>query len=432
MSFALDITDCFASEIGDSGLEEATFEQYLQKTGEFLETLPSQVGDGKLPFLSLPAKQDDLPEIVETAAHFRENFDDVIVLGTGGSSLGGRTLSALAPLEYSKVCGGPRLRFVDNVDPHSFDLLITATDWSRTGVIAISKSGSTAETMAQFVVLSNTLRTHVTEGRVSDHVAVITEPKPSPLVSMAENIGCRVLDHDPQVGGRYSALSVTGLLPAAIAGLDINAIRAGAARVLQSGLYGATADFTPALGAAVSVGLERTKGVRATVLMPYCDRLAEFGLWYGQLWAESLGKSGEGTTPIRAIGTVDQHSQIQLYLDGPADKMYTLVLTDTAGQGPNLSDTMADIEGLAYLRGRTIGDLLSVAGRATAETLANNGRPTRILRVPAVDEAAMGALMMHFMLETVIAAHLIGVDPYDQPAVEEGKTLARGYLEAGG
>ena len=432
MSFALDITDCFASEIGDSGLEVATFEQYLQKTGEFLETLPSQVGDGKLPFLSLPAKQDDLPEIVETAAHFRENFDDVIVLGTGGSSLGGRTLSALAPLEYSKVCGGPRLRFVDNVDPHSFDLLITATDWSRTGVIAISKSGSTAETMAQFVVLLNTLRTHVTEDRVSDHVAVITEPKPNPLGYMAEKIGCRVLDHDPHVGGRYSALSVTGLLPAAIAGLDINAIRAGAARVFQSVLDGATADFTPALGAAVSVGLERTKGVRATVLMPYCDRLAEFGLWYGQLWAESLGKSGEGTTPIRAIGTVDQHSQIQLYLDGPADKMYTLVLTDTAGQGPNLSDTMADIEGLAYLRGRTIGDLLSVAGRATAETLANNGRPTRILRVPAVDEAAMGALMMHFMLETVIAAHLIGVDPYDQPAVEEGKTLARVYLEAGG
>ena len=221
-------------------------------------------------------------------------------------------------------------------------------------------------------------------------------------------------------------------MPAAIAGLDITAIRAGAARVFQSVLDGATADFAPALGAAVSVGLERTKGVKTTVLMPYCDRLAEFGLWYGQLWAESLGKLGEGTTPIRAIGTVDQHSQIQLYLDGPADKMYTLILTDTAGQGPNLSDTMADIEGLAYLRGRTIGDLLSVAGRATAETLANNGRPTRILRVPAVDEAAMGALMMHFMLETVIAAHLIGVDPYDQPAVEEGKTLARVYLEAGG
>ena len=432
MSFALDITDCFASEIGDSGLEEATFEQYLQKTGEFLETLPSQVGDGKLPFLSLPVRQDDLPEIVDTAAHFRENFDDVIVLGTGGSSLGGRTLSALAPLEYPKICGGPRLRFVDNVDPHSFDLMIAATDWSRTGVIAISKSGSTAETMAQFVVLSNTLRTYVTEDRVSDHVVVITEPKPSPLVSIAENIGCKVLDHDPHVGGRYSALSVTGLLPAAIAGLDITAIRAGAARVFQSVLDGETTDFTPAQGAAVSVGLERTKGVKATVLMPYCDRLAEFGLWYGQLWAESLGKSGEGTTPIRAIGTVDQHSQIQLYLDGPADKMYTLILTDTAGQGPNLSDTMADIEGLAYLRGRTIGDLLSVAGRATAETLANNGRPTRILRVPAVDEAAMGALMMHFMLETVIAAHLIGVDPYDQPAVEEGKTLARAYLEAGG
>jgi len=190
-------------------------------------------------------------------------------------------------------------------------------------------------------------------------------------------------------------------------------------------------DFAPAEGAAVSVGLERTKGATTTVFMPYCDRLADFGLWYRQLWAESLGKSGEGTTPIRAMGTLDQHSQLQLYLDGPADKMYTLVLTDTVGKGPDIPDTVTEMESLSYLRGRTLGDLLSAAGRATGETLANNGRPTRFLRVPSVDETAMGALMMHFMLETVIAADLIGVDPYDQPAVEEGKLLTREYLEAG-
>jgi glucose-6-phosphate isomerase len=174
--------------------------------------------------------------------------------------------------------------------------------------------------------------------------------------------------------------------------------------------------------------LERTKAAKVTVLMSYCDRLADFGLWYRQLWAESLGKSGEGTTPIRAIGTVDQHSQAQLYLDGPTDKMYTLVLTDTVGKGPVLPDAAAEFEGLSYLKNRTMGDLFAAAGRATAETLANNGRPTRLLHLPKVDETSMGALMMHFMLETVITAHLIGVDPYNQPAVEEGKALTREYL----
>tara|TARA_B100000676_G_scaffold278365_1_gene300763 strand:- start:1830 stop:2426 length:597 start_codon:yes stop_codon:yes gene_type:complete len=191
---------------------------------------------------------------------------------------------------------------------------------------------------------------------------------------------------------------------------------------------GGSTGFAPAEGAAVSVGLERTKATKATVLMPYCDRLSDFSLWYRQLWAESLGKRGEGTTPIRAIGTVDQHSQAQLYLDGPNDKMFTLILTDTGRRGPILPDLAAEIDGLAYLKNQTMGDLFAAASKAMAETLANNGRPTRIIRVPKVDETAMGALVMHFMLETVFAARLIGVDPYDQPAVEEGKTLTREYL----
>ncbi|MGB0629268.1 MAG: glucose-6-phosphate isomerase [Alphaproteobacteria bacterium] len=431
MSYTQDITDCFASEIGDRGLDRIAFEEYLHKTGPILTSLSARIDDGATPFLSLPAKKDDLPEIAETAEFFRENFDDVIILGTGGSSLGGRTLCALAPHQYPKLYDGPRLHFVDNVDPHTFSLLIAALDWTRTGLIAISKSGSTAETLAQFAVLTDTLRQHLTDDRIKNHVTVVTEPKPSPLTSMAADFGCRILQHDPMIGGRYSALSVTGLLPAAIAGLDVAAIRAGATGVLEALAGGAGSGFAPAEGAAVSVGLERMKGVKTTVLMPYCDRLADFGLWFRQLWAESLGKSGEGTTPIRAVGTVDQHSQLQLYLDGPADKMFTLVLTDTADIGPDLPGDVADIEGLSYLRGRTMGDLLSAAGRATVDTLANNGRPTRILQVPIVDEASVGALMMHFMLETVIAACLIGVDPYDQPAVEEGKILMRQYLVAG-
>jgi glucose-6-phosphate isomerase len=162
--------------------------------------------------------------------------------------------------------------------------------------------------------------------------------------------------------------------------------------------------------------------------MPYIDALGPFGLWFRQLWAESLGKDGTGSTPIRAMGTVDQHSQLQLYLAGPADKFYTLILVPQAGKGARVAPDLAEDQALSYLAGRTMGDLLEAEQRATLETLAANGRPVRALVLPRLDERAMGALMMHFMLETIIAADLLGVNPFDQPAVEEGKRLAREHL----
>jgi glucose-6-phosphate isomerase len=163
--------------------------------------------------------------------------------------------------------------------------------------------------------------------------------------------------------------------------------------------------------------------------MPYVDRLADFGLWYRQLWAESIGKDGQGTTPIRAMGTVDQHSQVQLYLDGPRDKLFSLVFSKCANTGGLVPKELASDPSLAYLAGRTLGDLLDAEQRATAETLINRGCPTRIFRIDQVNEQALGALMMHYMIETVVAAHLMGVDPFDQPAVEDGKILARKYLQ---
>ncbi len=163
--------------------------------------------------------------------------------------------------------------------------------------------------------------------------------------------------------------------------------------------------------------------------MPYLDRLAGFGLWYRQLWAESLGKAGQGLTPIRAMGTVDQHSQLQLYLDGPSDKMFTLVLGRPAGTGDRVAPALASDPALGYLAGRTMGDLLDAEQRATAATLAERGRPVRVIEIQRLDEAVMGGLMMHFMLETLIAAALMGVDAFDQPAVEAGKVLTRRFLD---
>jgi glucose-6-phosphate isomerase len=210
--------------------------------------------------------------------------------------------------------------------------------------------------------------------------------------------------------------------------LDIAKIRAGAGRALAPVLAMRPAQEVPAaLGAALAAALAQ-HGKTISVMMPYCDRLERFARWYVQLWAESLGKDGKGTTPHSALGPVDQHSQLQLFIGGPRDKLFTVVTTDVAGRGPRMDAALARLAGEPDFAVKTIGDLVAAQGRATAETLAKNGCPVRTLRLDRLDEETLGELLMHFMLETIIAAHLLGVNPFDQPAVEEGKVLAKRYL----
>jgi glucose-6-phosphate isomerase len=190
------------------------------------------------------------------------------------------------------------------------------------------------------------------------------------------------------------------------------------------------AEVPAALGAALSVALADTKGKSISVVMAYADRLERFTRWYVQLWAESLGKNGKGTTPVAALGPVDQHSQVQLYLGGPRDKLFTVVSTDGKGLGPRMDAELSKLAGEPDFGGKTLGDLVSAESRATAETLAKNGCPVRTIHLPTIDEASVGELLMHFMLETIIAAHLMDIDAFDQPAVEEGKVLAKKYLTA--
>lgn len=428
MPYRQQIDDCMADRLGDQGLARPDYEALLRETGPALEALRARHADGSLPLLRLPAATDDLAALVPLADAHRNRFAEVVVLGTGGSSLGGQTLCALADAGFGQRAGAPRLRFVDNVDPYTLALLTGSPALERTGFIVISKSGSTAETLSQFFVCYAALEKRVGDKAASQFTA-ITEPGDNVLRRLAKRLGIATLDHDPNVGGRYSVLSVVGLLPAMIAGLDAGAVRKGAAEVLAPVLAKRPPqEVAPAIGAAVSIGLARHRGKANTVLMPYVDRLASFGLWFRQLWAESLGKGGHGTMPVNALGTVDQHSQLQLYLAGPDDKMFTVVMLDCAGSGARVDPKLANDKSLAYLAARTIGDLMDAEQRATAATLVRNGRPTRIIRLERLDERVMGALMMHYMLETIIAAHLLGVDPYDQPAVEEGKVLTRQYL----
>jgi len=432
MTYVQLTSTCFSEALGAHGLDRARYDQLIEAAASALAALRGWHADGSLPLLRLPETADDLPELAALADDWRGRFDDVVLLGTGGSSLGGQTLCALADRGFGPRPGAPRLRFMDNVDPDSFAVMLGALDPARTGFLVVSKSGSTAETLTQFLVCLDAFRKALGEDEAARHFTVITEPADNVLRRIAGRFGMRVLDHDPKVGGRFSVLSLVGLLPAMMAGLDAASVRRGAAGVLRPILDGAPADsLAPVIGAAIAAGLARENRVATSVLMPYVDRLADFGLWYRQLWAESLGKGGHGTTPVNALGTVDQHSQLQLYLDGPRDKMFTIVMLACAEAGPAVPEDLADDPSLSYLRGRTIGALMDAEQRATAKTLVRNGRPTRIFRLETLDEEVMGALMMHFMLETIITAHLLGVDPFDQPAVEEGKVLTREYLAAG-
>lgn len=423
MHYRQDVSACLSS------ISEKALNDTLKDAEAALTWLRAKVDGGTLAAFEVCRQSADLADLEKFAGEFRQRCDTVAVLGTGGSSLGGQALCALSTDETA-----PSVRFFDNVDPATLDAAFAGTAPERFGLVIISKSGGTAEILAQALTLVPQLAAGVADKvgeSLRERVVVITDPGDSPMRRFADRQNFTILDHDPGIEGRYAVFSLVGLLPALIAGVDAKAVRAGAAATLSQALDATgAADVPAAVGAAVSVALNRERGVGISVLMPYSDRLIKFVQWYRQLWAESLGKDGKGTTPVEALGTVDQHSQLQLYLDGPADKMFTIVAPDHAGTGATIDAGLAGELGLDYLAGRTVGDLMAAEQRATIDSLVGAGCPTRVLDVDRVDAATVGALMMHYLIEAVIAARLFDVNPFDQPAVEDSKVRAREYLRA--
>ena len=434
MPFKQTIENARAETIGEHGIGKAALDAALKRAEAALDWVRNAHETSSLPLLRLPAKTSDLDEIRKAAARLRTGATDVVVLGTGGSSLGGQTLAQLAGVGVRGIEAfrdGPRLHFMDNLDPATYGGLLAKLPLATTRFIAISKSGGTGETLMQTAAALSAVRQAGLEARIGELFFGVSEAvKEGKRNGLRDLLGppVEMLEHDPDIGGRYSGLSNVGLLPAAILGLDIAAIRAGAAMALAPVLAKRpSAEVPAALGAALNVAAAGA-GKNIAVLMAYADKLERFSRWYVQLWAESLGKDGKGTTPLGALGPVDQHSQLQLFIAGPRDKLFTVITTGTKGQGPRIDAALARRAGEPDLGGRTMGDLVAAQGRATAETLAKNGCPVRTMHVETLNEESLGALMMHFMLETMIAAHLIGVDAFDQPAVEEGKVLAKQYL----
>ena len=427
-----------AEKIGAHGIATPALDAALARASNALDWLREAHANATLPLLRLPAKASDLDEIGQAAARLRAGASDVVVLGTGGSSLGGQTLAQLAGVGVRGLDvfrPTPRMHFMDNLDPATYGELLARLPLATTRFIAISKSGGTGETLMQTAAALAAVNEAGLDARVGELFFGISEAvKPGRQNGLRDLLGpsVQVLEHDPGIGGRYSGLSNVGLLPAAILGLDIAALRAGAAMALAPVLaQRPPAEVPAALGAALNVAAAAA-GKNITVLMAYADKLERFSRWYVQLWAESLGKGGKGTTPLGALGPVDQHSQLQLFIAGPRDKLFTIITVDAAGKGPRIDPALAKRAGEVDLGARTIGDLVAAQGRATAETLARNGCPVRTIHIARLDETSLGALMMHFFLETIIAAHLIGVEAFDQPAVEEGKVLAKAYLAGEG
>jgi glucose-6-phosphate isomerase len=438
MPFKQNIDSVRAETIGVNGISKVALDEALRACAPALDWLRKAHADNSLPLLRLPEKTSDLDEIKQAAARLRAGASDIVVLGIGGSSLGGQTLAQLAGIAVRGVeafLPGPRMHFMDNLDPATYGALLEKLPLATTRFIAISKSGGTGEPLMQTAAAISAVKAAGLETRIGELFFGVSErAKPGKKNGLRELLGASVpvLEHDPDVGGRYSVLSNVGLLPAAVLGLDIAAIRSGAAMALAPVLDSKPAAEVPsALGAALNVALG-AQGKTISVLMAYADRLERFSRWYVQLWAESLGKDGKGTTPVGALGPVDQHSQLQLFIAGPRDKLFTVITAPAPGTGPRFDAELAKIAGEPDLGGKTIGDLVAAQGRATADTLARNGCPVRAMHLDRLDETSLGALLMHFMLETIIAAHLIGVDAFDQPAVEEGKVLAKQYLAAKG
>lgn len=424
MMYTQNHENCFCDTV-KNGVSYETYDHYMRVVRHAQSQVQSDFDTG-MPYVALPAQVGDL-EVLEKVVQQYRNFQDVVIFGTGGSSLGAESLQQISQIIQRGV-GGPKLHIITNIDPYTYKNRFKKMDFHKTGFIVISKSGATVETVMQFMTIVPILRKHMPESDFKKCVLFICQPGHSPLRKLAKKLCVPVLDHDPQLGGRYSVFSMVGVLPALLVGLSARDLRQGAYDVLQYTLNADVRDSLPAIGACIQMGLVQDNAISSSVLLAYSDRLGSLARWWRQLWAESLGKNGQGISPIYGMGPVDQHSQLQLWLDGPADKFFTVLNTEHDVLTDVIDDTFLDDMDMTYLQGRSLSDLMQASCFATYDTLVEHGCPTRMLTLKQVDAKSMGAVMMHYILETVFSAYILGVDPFNQPAVESGKVLTKQYL----
>ncbi len=366
---------------------------------------------------------DNLGEITKLADHLR-NFENVLFLGTGGSSLGGKTLVSIKENFFFKD-SSPKIFFLENVDEWSISRLTMKINLQNTALVVISKSGETIETLSQFFFLKNEMKEI---NNFKKKVFIITENKKSTLKEIQEEEGFKFYEHKKNIGGRFSIFSLVGLLPASLAGFKISSFREGGKLFLKN-LIDDESFFDNQFFSTLCLMNLYKKNYNISVFMPYSDRLDNLSFWYRQLWAESIGKNRMGITPVNALGTVDQHSQLQLYLDGPSDKFFTFIFEKKKKINKKLDCSYGKDKNFSLLHNRPFENLLIFELRATIETLKQKKAPLRVIELDEINENAIGSLIMFLFLETIFSCYFIDVDPFNQPAVEEGKILTKEFLE---
>ena len=424
-----------AEVIGDEhGITGEQLETLAAQTSPVISQLNAERSAGKTPYRDLPYNNQTAERVKEMVRELKDGCETIVVLGIGGSALGNIALqTALNPYMYNlddKARSGPRLFVFDNVDPAQLGSFL---DWAgerldKTVFNVISKSGRTAETASQFLIVRKLLLDRLGEQGYKNRIVATTDPKQGTLRKIADEAGFRCLEVPDGVGGRFSVLSAVGLFSAAMCGIDIDLLLAGArdmdARVSDEDFYKNAA----AINAAINYHFYN-QGKKSSVMMPYCYALKDLSDWYRQLWAESLGKAKDlsgkevhiGPTPIKALGTTDQHSQVQLYREGPNDKLFTFLQVNNFGRELKIGPAPECAEELGFLAGADMASLLNSEKKATEYALLRDKRPCLTIEFDEVNAYTVGQFIYLYEVTTSFAGALFGINTYDQPAVELGK-----------
>ena len=410
------INNCFI----DSVIKKDSYKSSLKKINFIIDQIKKSKEPLLLSFLN-QFNNYQKEELNKLGSYYQKNFKDVIILGTGGSSKAGRTFVQIAYRTFGRSPKFPKITFLENIDFQDFNDLFKKINLKKTGIIVISKSGETNETLVQFLIFLSKYKESFQKQKIEKYFTVITKKGSSSLRNLANDFSIGVIDLDNNLSGRFSAFSPIGLLPAAISGLNVQNITKGALSLLNE--YLKKQQIIPSEGAALHYAAQNSK-INISVLLTYTERLRNFGYWHEQLIAESLGKKNKGFTPVHSMGATDQHSLLQLFLEGPKDKLITFItLKKQKDQIKINNNLISKVKKLSFLKKESLNKLLDFEMEKVCRLLKEYKRPYRTIILNKCAEFEIGYLMMNFMLETIILAYLNNLNPFDQPAIDKGKSI---------
>ena len=435
MKIRLDYNNMMDTMIsGGEGITDAEIADSSELVKKAFDTVMKNRGTGMMGWADLPYNQDEIVEdINKTAKDIRDNFEYFVVLGIGGSALGPiAAFQALCHLHYNDLPAekrnGPKFYVEDNVDPERMEALLDVIDIEKTMFNVITKSGATSETMTQYLIIMKMLKDKLGD-KAKDHMIATTSMSKGNLIKIAKEEGLKTFYIPDGVGGRFSEMCPVGLLPAAVLNIDIKSMLAGA-KYMDDFCKNPNVKENSALMSALLQYISMTKkGKNISVMMPYADSLKFMADWYCQLWGESLGKAIDkdgktvyaGQTPVKALGVTDQHSQVQLYREGPFDKVITIIAVDNYRTTVEISEGCKDIPDVSFLCGHTMNELINAERKATEYALTTANRLNYTITLPEVNAFTIGQLLYMFEMETAYAGAMLNIDTFNQPGVEGGK-----------